>query len=97
MQAVRALLPELLCFRSLGDGFTATVLAALCGLENLRGEIPTVKQVLAIQECIARVTKQPFLSYDAALDMHDLLESADLDPDLHEVEILADVVEQGVS
>lgn len=93
MQHVQAIMPELFCCRRLGDGFGAIVNAVQSSLENLHGEPLLAAQIRMIRAALERVFGEPVITFDAAMDQVDKLESAGLivDPkDMESIEELLD-------
>lgn len=95
---MRAILPELFCCRHrLGESFGTVILGVFYSLANLNGVAPSNAQVAAVRNALARLLKEPFMSYDAALDIHESLEDVGLDPDVHAAIELATQLEEAIA
>ena len=78
--SVKSILPELFLCRSIGDGFGSLVGALISAFENKGGQRFTSYQMRAVADCIAGLDHEPFLGAEAADDLVQRLEDADLDP-----------------
>lgn len=79
IQQFRALLPELFCCRTLGDGFGAVVNSLQIALVNHNGVPLELGQMRTVHQVTARVRQQPFLNFDQAVDLVAVLEETGLD------------------
>jgi hypothetical protein len=75
-------IPELFCCNSIGEGFSAVVVALRWALKNRRGDPLTSEQLYAALNCVVRLNKQLFMKYEAALDLIDDLEKVGLNTDI---------------
>jgi len=85
-------LPELFYLSSLSEGFGAVIVALYHGLKNRRAARLTPEQLLVVQRCAARLGRQLFLNYEAALDLIDELETVGLKIDPPEAEGLTEIL-----
>jgi hypothetical protein len=90
MQRLQALLPELFCCRTLGDGFGTVINAISSSFENLSGQTPSKLQIEAIFRTLQNVREEPFMGVDAATELVMALEAADLSVEPPEFEYLVD-------
>jgi hypothetical protein len=75
-------IPELFCCNSIGESFAAIVVALRWALKNRRGDPLTSEQLRTVLNCVARLNKELFMSYDTALTLIDDLESVGLNTDV---------------
>lgn len=73
---LQALLPELFCCRSLGDGFGSIISAIYQSITNMHGNPLNAKQLSALQVVLKRVQSEPFLEFNEAVDEIMALEDA---------------------
>jgi hypothetical protein len=78
LQHLQAVLPELFCCRSLGDGFGSIVNGIQIAFANQRGLLFNSEQVGAIARAVRRLQHEPFLSIDQAVDIVAALEDVDI-------------------
>jgi hypothetical protein len=90
MQHVQAALPELLCCRTLGDGFGALVSALHASFQNLRGRPMTRVQVVAVSAAIQRLYRAPGLSFEDAMEQVEKLERLGLAVDTEAADLVAE-------
>jgi hypothetical protein len=76
---IQALLPELFCCRSLGDGFGHLINAIFYGIKNRAGTFLNAVQIRSIKRALEAVRSQPFMSFEVADGYVDYLEDAGLD------------------
>lgn len=79
VQQVQALLPELFCLRSIGDGYGAVVNALIIIFDNQAGRPLAMEQLRAVRAALHTLRSRPRLSIDAAVDAVLDLEKAGLD------------------
>jgi hypothetical protein len=75
-------IPELFCCNSIGEGFATIVLALRWALKNRRGDPLTLDQLIAVLNCVTRLNRELFITYDTALDLVDDLEKVGLNTDI---------------
>lgn len=68
VQRFQALLPELFCCRSLGDGFGAVINGIFHCLNNLHGEPLNLKQIQILKRIVNRIYTEPFLEFNEAVE-----------------------------
>jgi hypothetical protein len=78
IQKLQVLLPELFCCRSMGDGFGQVINATLNALDNTNGVPLNKDQVVALKRVFYNLHREPFISFDKAIDQTEILEDADL-------------------
>jgi len=71
-------LPELFYFSASVEGFSTVVVAIHDALKNRQGKPLDLDQINAIRRCLTALTDRPFMKYDDALDLVDLLETTGL-------------------
>jgi hypothetical protein len=91
-QRVEALLPELFCCRSLGDGFGTVILSIYHGLNNLGGQPVSKSQIAVMAEAIRRLRREPLLDYDAALVLASKLERSGMSVDPPSLSIVGELL-----
>ena len=77
---LRALLPELFLCRSIGDGLGSVVLATLHSLENARAPL-SKEQVAEIRSAFIKLQREPYMPFEAALNLQEQYERVGLEPD----------------
>ena len=98
VQHFQAMLPELFCLRTIGDGFGATINALWFSLVNLEGIPPSIEQISALGTAVSRVRAGPMLSFDASVDINMTLEDAGLLIDPMAIQNLSDRLDdEGIS
>lgn len=98
MHHVQAALPELLCCRTLGDGFGAIVSAVQASFQNLRGRPMTRAQVVAVSNAIRCLYRAPGLSFEDAMEQVEELERSGLVVDPEAAEFVAEwLIAQSIS
>lgn len=65
---LKALLPELFCCRTLGDGFGAIIIAVYHSVANMRGMPLNLKQLKTVWNILDKIRTEPFLKHDHAVD-----------------------------
>jgi hypothetical protein len=80
IQRVQVLLPELFCFRGLGDGFGTVINGVMSAFESLQGNAPNAVQLRILQRVFELLRSKPFLSSDEADQQLERLETASLNP-----------------
>jgi len=65
---LQALLPELFCCRSIGDGFGAIINAIYHSITNMNGVALSLVQLESIRKAMRRISTEPFLEFNDALD-----------------------------
>ena len=74
-------LPELFCFRDIGDGFGNVISAIFNGLINRKGEPLEVEKIIIMLRAFSKINKEPYISFEDSLDITIALESHfDIDP-----------------
>lgn len=68
VQHFQALLPELFCCRNLGDGFGAIISSVFHSLRNLDGNPANDEQLKAIKNIVCRISTEPFILFDEAVN-----------------------------
>ena len=68
VQRLQALLPELFCCRSIGDGFGAIINAIYHSIANMQGVALNAAQLEAIKRGLRRISTEPFLEFSEAVD-----------------------------
>jgi hypothetical protein len=94
---VQALMPELFCCRSLGDGFGHIISAVYYGIKNRQGSFLDTVQVRALRRTLDAIRSKPFMLFDEADKFVDHLEEANLDTEpstFKEIQELVD--EEGI-
>nr|WP_320192249.1 hypothetical protein [uncultured Desulfobacter sp.] len=77
MLHVRAILPELFCCRSIGDGFAAIVNAVYHSIMNHgQDKVFSETQLTVLRIVMKKTSEQPFMQFDDALDLVMDLEDA---------------------
>jgi hypothetical protein len=69
IQHLQALLPELFCCRGLSESLAATTNAIQNALFNNKGLPLSEAKLLALQNIIVTIRNQPFMKYDAVIDV----------------------------
>lgn len=87
---LQALLAELFCCRTIGDGFAEVVNAAQSSIENLNGKPMERAQIAATQNALATLRREPRISFDRSLDLVSAMEQVGLAVDPFPVDVLAD-------
>lgn len=87
------LLPHLFCCRSLGDGFGIIINSITIAIQNRRGEPLERNQIKKIRHSIELLKREPFLSIENAIIEVTRLEETGLNPDLPELDFVADNAE----
>jgi hypothetical protein len=75
---LQALLPELFCCRSIGDGFAAIIAAIHYGIKNMVGAPLNEQQLLAVGRLLRRVETEPFVNTDEVVNEIIFLEDTGL-------------------
>lgn len=75
---MQALLSELFCCRSIGDGFGHIVASVMHALQNTQGIPLAENQVIAINRVFFSLHQEPFINFERAIDITDILEDVDL-------------------
>ena len=75
-------IPELFCCKSIGEGFATIVIVLRWALKNRRGDPLTSEQLSVVLNCVVRLNKELFLTYETALNLIDDLENVGLNTDL---------------
>lgn len=91
---LKALMPELFCCRSLGDGYGAIINAVMYGLENLGTEPASDEQMRLIRWILQQVKTHPFLSHNVAVDLIMALEDGGLVVEPEEFQHLNDMIDE---
>ncbi len=89
---VQALLPELFCCRTIGDGFGSMVNAIYHGLNNINGELLEREQLVALKNALDRIKTKPFLDVDTAIEEIMRLEDAGFTVEPGEFKHLANIL-----
>ena len=98
IQRMRALLPELFCCRTLGDGFGATVNGIHFSLANRHGRPLDASQMKALGASLRLLRKKPFVTLEDAIGAIDSLEDRGLLVGPEEIGVLAGITDgEGVS
>lgn len=93
-QRMQALLPELFCFRSLGDGFGIVVNSLLCGFQNLAGIPLQREQLEKVRQTLVKLRSEPFLREADAVKAVTALEQVGFVVEPPEFEYLADLLDE---
>lgn len=94
MMHVRALLPELFCCRSLGDGFGAVVNALLSAFENQEGLPLSHLQLEQVRRALLEIRENPWLAFGRALDLITGLEESGLRVDPPALDAIGELFDQ---
>jgi hypothetical protein len=80
---VTAILPELFCCKSIGDGFGATINAIFYGIKNQskEEEFHTLDQINMIRFCLKRLQSEPFIEFSDSVGVIMKLEDAGFNVD----------------
>ncbi len=73
-----ALLPELFCCRSIGDGFSSIIVAFNCSINNKNGEFLNEKELIVLLQVVKRINSEPFISFEEALNEIESIEDSGL-------------------
>jgi hypothetical protein len=92
IQRFQALLPELFCCRTLGDGFGAIISAIYNALKNLDGLPANLEQLKVIKKIVTRIQTEPFINFDEAVDEIMLFEAVGLISEPSHFEYAADLL-----
>jgi hypothetical protein len=68
VQRFEATLPELFACRVLGEGFASITNALVNALHNRQGELLSTQQIQKLRAVVANLKKQPFITFDEAVD-----------------------------
>ncbi len=81
-----AVLPELFCCRSIGDGFASMISSLFHSIANMNGAGLNRDQICVIRKCFNRLKSEPFLSFEDSIELVTELEDKDLivEPDYFE-------------
>ncbi len=79
IQHFQRLVPELFCCRTLGDGLGAVVNSLQIAFGNRKGVPLELPQIRAIKRVVERIRKEPFVTFDKAVDLVIVLEDVGLD------------------
>ena len=90
MQQLQAILPELFCCRSIGDGFGALVNSIQYALVNREGFPLTKSQISLLLGAIRKLREAPFISFGDAVNLAMTFEDAELVIDPPALSHLAD-------
>lgn len=91
MQQIQALLPELFCLRTLGDGLGAVVNSLQTAFINLEGIPLDEGQINAVAKALHRLRQTPFLQFDEAVDIILRMEEVGIPVDPPALGALADL------
>ena len=91
---LQALLPELFCCRSIGDGFAAIVNAIYHSISNMHGTPLNAQQLQAIKKALSRINTGPFLVFEEAVDEISSLEEAGFDVEPSHFKYAADLLDE---
>jgi hypothetical protein len=92
LQQLVALLPDLFVRgRSIGDGFSAVILATFHSVKNAGGPL-TDEQLVALRSGLLKVADAPYIDFDDALDIQERYEGFGLDPDSSEIGKLGEAI-----
>ncbi len=78
MQQFQAMLPELFCCRTLGDGFGAIINALRFSFQNAGGIPLSENQIGSMGRAVERLRGEPFLDFDSAVQIITRLEDSGL-------------------
>jgi hypothetical protein len=92
-QRLVALLPELFLFDRLSEGFRGTVLASFYSLVNLEGLPIGEEQAIALKEALEMIRSEPFVGFDAVVDVHERFVAVGLKPDPKALDIFGSALE----
>ncbi len=88
---IQADLPELFCLRELSQGLATVTVALNQALQNRGSGILNDDQLYAVRRSVETLRDQPFLSFDAALDLVDDLVRTGLTTEPPEGRILGEI------
>jgi hypothetical protein len=94
LQKFQALLPELFCCRSLGDGFGAIINSIYHSLNNMKGTPLNKTQLTTIQKILKRIHSEPFIGFDEAVEEIMLLESENFEVESPHFKYFADLLNE---
>lgn len=92
IQRFQALIPELFCCRSLGDGFGVILVSLHNSLKNLQGVPASLEQLNVIKKVTSRIFTEPFIVIDEAVDEIILFEKVGLIPESSNFKYAADLL-----
>lgn len=78
IQKIYALMPELFCCRTLGDGFGLLIKAVFHSIQNSNGKPFDETQIAALQRTLTRLYNEPYITFQVALQLELLLEGTGL-------------------
>lgn len=84
------ILEETFCLRDIGDGFASVINSCINAIRNLRGDLLSERQILAVGICLSALRRQPFCNDEVALAFIERLIDADLNVDSAPSEIIGD-------
>ena len=93
MQHLKPLMAELFCHRNIGEGFATTISCIFYSIYNNGALEFTRDQIIAINLAIKKISEDPFIKYDKALDLTDGLEEVGFAVEPSEFEGLADILD----
>lgn len=91
---LQALLPELFCCRSIGDGFGAIINAIYHSLTNMKGIALNIPQLEAIKRGLRRISTEPFLEFGEAVDEIIHLQDVGFEPEPSYFKYAADLLDE---
>ncbi len=94
MQHFQVLLPELFACRKVGEGLGLVVSSLQNAISRLRGRAMDEPQIRVVRSCLVALRSEPFMTFDAAMDLVKRLERAGLNVDPPNFEILADLLSE---
>ena len=86
LMKAHAVLPELFCCRSIGDGFANVIISLFHAIANANGNVLNRDQIFVIRKCLYRLKSEPFLSFEDSLGLVTHLEDNGLsiEPEYYE-------------
>jgi len=91
---LQALLPELFCCRSIGDGFGAIINAIYQSLANMQGSALELAQLETIRRGLRRISTEPFLELSEAVDEIIRLQDIGLEPEPNYFKYAAELLDE---
>ncbi len=91
---MQAVLPELFCCRSIGDGFAAIINAVFHGLKNSKSDAVSEKQIQQIRLVLQRIRIEPFIDFQRATEQILKLEDVGFTVEPEEFPALADLLDE---
>lgn len=90
---LQALLPELFCCRTIGDGFGAIINAVYHAIINMKGTPLNARQLHFLNKVLRRISTEPFLQFNEAVDEIISLEEVGFEVEPSHYKYAADILE----